>query len=262
MSSLKMDKRGISLIITCVIFLLWCLHRRWLHQEETRRGILSVEQVKDTSLGVLKETFKTESDKMIVNCNYKKINSVPGDIVLTNKLKGSYLDEITNEVLEGLFKRNLKYDKTRHKELLDNKIYYYENKDKYFKEKVGFYLAQKFEAFLASIDALRGFQVKEIYIGKLIQPDVRTSRSFYVDFDVLIHREEKNHGKHLKCLAEIVDIRSFSRLNFRMILYSIKVIGIVMEDMVSFEVLPDPFYTSTYKFVRDNPFQSSGFSPS
>lgn len=246
-----MDKRGIGIIIIIIVLLLWGLHRQWVDHEETRRGMLSVERVKDTSLLVLKETFKTESDNLTINCNYKKINSVPGDIILTNKLKGSYLDEITNEVLEGIFKRNLKYDKKRHKELLNNKIYYYENKDKYFKEKVGFYLAQKFEAYLASIVALRGFQVKELFIGKLIQPDMRTSRSFYVDFDVLIHREEKNHGKHLKCLAEIVDIRNFSRLNFHMILYSVRVIGVVMEDMVSFDVFSDPFYTSTFKIIKD-----------
>lgn len=249
-----MDKRGAIVVITCMV-LLWGFRRLWIDREDTRRGILSVEQVKDTSLSVLKETFETESDNLTVNCNYKKINSVPGDVVLTNQLKGSYLDEMTNAVLEGVFKQNLKYDKKRYKQLLFNQIYNFENTDKYFKEKVAFYLAQKFEAFLTSIVALRGFQVKDIYIEKLMQPDMRTSRSFCVDFDVLIHREEKNHGKHLKCLVEIVDIRSFSRLNFRMILYYVKVIGIVMEDMVSFKVLPDPFYTSTYKYIKDNPFQ-------
>lgn len=240
--------RFTPIMVSCTLVLCVFLYRLWtLEKEERRRGILSVEHVKDTTLPVLRETFETESRPMVVNCNYKKINSVPGNIVLSAKLKGGYLDEMTNNVMDGMFVKNLKYDKKRHRELLD---YYFENKDEMFKEKLGFYLSQKFDAFLKSISELREFRVKEIYITSLLQPDMRTSRSFYVNFDVLIHREEKNHGKHLKCLGEILDIRSLSSLHFKLVLYSVKVVGVVMEDKVFFDQLTDPYNTTTYEFLK------------
>ena len=210
-----------------------------------REGQLAIEYVKDTSLPILREEFNTyylgDGEHAVVNCNYKKINSVPGDIVLRNKLAGSYIDEYKNEVLEGFFLRNLHYVKNRHSDIIKNKIYFDENTDGYFKEKMGFYLAQKFDNFMKTIKELAGFVVKDIYIERLRQPDMRTSRTFYVNFDVLIHREEKNHGKHLKCLGEIVNIKSLSKLNFNLILYSVKVVGVVMEDKLAFDPMASPF---------------------
>jgi len=233
------------------------------HNESTKhkQGVLNIEYVKDTELDYLKESFETESDEAIFNCNYRRISSTPGNIMLNNQMKGSYLDEMRNDVLEGFFRQYIKYDKNRHKDLLNGKIYYFENKDKYFKEKLAFYLSNKFESYLKTILELREFQIKYIYIDELRQPDMRTSRSYYVNFDVLIYRNEKNHGKHLKCLAEILDIKSLSRLSFNLVLYSVKVLGIVMEDKMMFD--SDPFNMNTYEFLEGKaPFHSSGFSPS
>ena len=235
------------LLLTIVFIFIYRL--RFIQKESHRKGILSVEHVKDTSLPILIENFNTESTEQIVNCTYKNINSVPGNIVLSTKMKGGYLDEMTNEMVDGVFTKNLAFDKKRHKQLINNEIYHYENNDKFFKEKIGFYLNQKFDKILKSIVDLREFKVKDLYITKLLQPDMRTSRSFYLNFDALIYRDEKNHGKHLKCLGEIVDIRSLSKLNFKLILYSVKVIGVVTEDKFVFDDFTDPYNTNTYTFV-------------
>ena len=112
--------------------------------------------------------------------------------------------------------------------------YTYENTDKYFHKKIGFYIQRKFDKWMQTISyALKDFRVVKLNVNMLKQPlKHKTSRDYSIDFDVVVYRKYKNHGKHVNVKAEIANIKSLSSLLFDFYVYQIEILGYVFEDKI------------------------------
>lgn len=173
------------------------------------------------------------SNRFFINCKYEKIQSIPGDIIVNKEHKGKFYDEIKNNELEKMLKQNLKIDKKRFAQLKKGLIYKHENTDSYFKNKIGLILALKFESWLSNVFSISKFECIKVNINKLFQPnEYQTSRNYYIDVDFLIHRKDKNHGKHLNIVCEVTNIKSLEMMLFKFDVYDLKVLGVVFEDKI------------------------------
>lgn len=162
----------------------------------------------------------------LINCNFNKINSIPGDVKSTKTY--AFVNEISNKEFLSMLLPNIL------SELNGLDKYIHQNTDKYFHKKIGFYTQQMFDKWMQSISyTLKDFRVVKLNINMLKQPSKhKTSRDYLIDFDVVIHRKYKNHGKHVNVKAEIANIKSLSSLLFDFHIYHIEILGYVFEDKI------------------------------
>tara|TARA_Y100000816_G_C25944105_1_gene492483 strand:- start:108 stop:650 length:543 start_codon:yes stop_codon:yes gene_type:complete len=171
----------------------------------------------------VKEHF--EENTFYYNCNYKKINSFPIEISL-NKNLNSYIQEISNKELLQILRKNLLTQKP------NTKIYQYKIIDKF--ELNNFYsiISYKFQKIIQNINKIKDFKIINLYINHLYKPTFDKSKHYLIDFDVLLYRKNKFHGKHINIKAKINNLYKITDKNFDLNIYSIMILGIVFEDKI------------------------------
>ncbi len=166
------------------------------------------------------------NNQFLINCHFNKISSIPENITSTKK--NTFVNEMPNEQFQKLLSSKVIKD-------FNVPMYNHKNTDNYFQKKCGFYVKLKFEKWIQSISyKLKEFKIVKLNTNELFQPTKdETSRNYLIDFDVLVYRKYKNHGKHMNVKAHISNITSLSSLLFDLNVYSIKVLGIVFEDIIN-----------------------------
>jgi hypothetical protein len=171
--------------------------------------------------------LKTETNKLI---EFKKINSINTEIEFNNI--EDYYAEYSNEYF------NNEFDKMSSKVYIStlNSVNKTQNIDENLLE-IYLKIENKFLKDLNLIDKLKiklseDFQIIQRFINYFF---VNTENNiYYVDIDLLIYRENKQHGKHVNIIATLTSAKKVDLQSKELVidLINIRVIGIVIDSVI------------------------------